>query len=209
MIKLLNFRKRYHLVTVLDIPDWSFEKGVYLLKGANGSGKSTLLQSIAARLPFDGEIRINDIAVKEDPAICRGLVSYSAAEPLFPDFITGADLYDFFLKTKGKPFWPLDEMMDRFSAAAFLESPTGTFSSGMLKKLSLLLAFTGNPRWILLDEPYNGLDMEAAAVLSGYIADLSSRYGVGFMIASHQQQEEVLPGIEKVVLLENGKINVL
>ncbi|SEA55224.1 ABC-2 type transport system ATP-binding protein [Arachidicoccus rhizosphaerae] len=207
MIKLLNFRKKYHLVTVLDLADWQFEKGIYHLKGANGSGKSTLLQSIAARLPFEGDILIGGNRIKKSPKKCRADVSYATGEPLFPEFISGEDLYDFFLKTKGSPAWSLEELMEGFGTAGFLQAPTGTYSSGMLKKLELLLAFTGHPKWILLDEPFNGLDIAAGSVLTEYVNDLSSRYGVGFIIASHQHHEALLAGgSEKVVLLENGKL---
>ena len=71
---------------------WVFDKGLYLLKGINGSGKSTLMQSIAARLAFQGDIKINGVGVKRDPRYCREKVSYAAAEPLFPAFFKGAGL---------------------------------------------------------------------------------------------------------------------
>jgi len=209
MIELLNFRKKYHLETVLDIHDWHFDKGIYHLKGANGSGKSTLLQSMAARLSFEGDIRVNGKSVKRSPRECREKVSYAAAEPLFAEFLSGSDLYGFFLKTKGKPSWQLDELMGGFGVPEFLDSPTGTYSSGMLKKLALVLAFTGSPDWILLDEPYNGLDTRAVEVLSGFIRGLTDRFGVGFIIASHHEQDGLLAEGHKVVSVANSQLSFL
>jgi len=209
MITLLNFRKKYHFETVLDIAAWQFESGIYQLRGANGSGKTTLLKAIGARLPFQGDIQINGNAIKKRPDKCRADVSYVSAEPVFPDFISGADLYHFFLKTKGKSDWRLNELIQGFGCCEFLDSPTGNYSSGMLKKLALLLAFTGRPKWILLDEPYNGLDVSAAAVLSEFIIDLRDRFGVGFLMASHQQHKQLLSGTGKVILVENAQLNVL
>jgi len=209
MITLLNFSKKYNQRTVLDIDQWIFEKGLYLLKGVNGSGKSTLLQSMAARLSFEGQIRVNEVFIKKSPQYCRQKVSYSAAEPLFPEFLTGRHLLGFFTKAKGASPWRLESLIEGFAADAFLDNPTGAYSSGMLKKLSLLLALTGEPEWVLLDEPYNGLDIQSADRLSSFIEDLYDNYKVAFIISSHQSHQDLGAGYQQTLLLEKGKLEIL
>lgn len=209
MVELLNFSKKYNRRPVLDIDHWVFEKGLYLLKGINGSGKSTLLQSMAARIPFDGQVKINDVLLKKNPRYCREKVSYAAAEPVFPEFVGGRDLLAFFERTKGVSTWTLDVLKSGFGAEGFLDDGTGTYSSGMLKKLSLLLAFSGRPQWILLDEPYNGLDIQSAEVLSAFIEKLYYDYQVGFIISSHQSHQDLGSGDQQTLLLENGKLALL
>lgn len=211
MIELLQFSKKYGQRPVLDIEERSIEKGLYLLKGVNGSGKSTLLQSIAARLPFGGQIKIDGISIKQNPRLSREKVSYAAAEPLFPECLTGAHLLSFFEKTKGNACWELKDLMKGFSVNEFLDKATGSYSSGMLKKLSLLLAFTGRPAWILLDEPYNGLDVKSADELSGFIEVVYEKYKIGFIIASHQSNSDqhLRPDMLQTLLLENGKLQTI
>lgn len=209
MIELLHFSKKYRHQKVLDIDNWTFETGLYLLKGVNGSGKSTLLQSLAALIPFKGQIKVSGVNVHQNPRFCREKVSFSPAEPLYPEFLAGTELLGFFKKCKGGAPWKLDTLLEGFAAGSFLDNTTGTYSSGMLKKLSLLLAFTGNPLWILLDEPYNGLDALSAAALSVFIENLHYDYEVSFIISSHQSHHELGKGIQKTILLEKGKISAL
>lgn len=211
MIELVNFSKKYNQRSVLDIEQWSIEKGWYLLKGVNGSGKSTLLLSMAAQLPFEGQISINGTFIKQSPRLCRKKVSYAPAEPQFPAFLTGRHLLSFFEKIKGDACWDLNDLMEGFSVNEFLDKATGAYSSGMLKKLSLLLAFTGRPEWILLDEPFNGLDVASADKLSGFIWAVHEKYKVGFIIASHLSygDRDLGPGHLQTLLLENGKLQNL
>jgi len=205
MIELLGFSKKYQ-TPVVDIPAWTFQRGIYLLKGANGSGKSTLLQSMAGRLSFKGNIMVNGHSLKKTPRICRQLVSYAAGEPMFPGFLTGGELVQFFQKTKGISPWPMGHLLEGFEAPSFLESPIQTYSSGMLKKLALLLAFTGNPDWILLDEPFNGLDNTSVAALEGFVTQLYLQYKVSFIIASHQEHPQLMGSGNELLVLENKQL---
>ncbi|WP_257722248.1 ABC transporter ATP-binding protein [Pedobacter cryoconitis] len=140
----------------------SLDEGVYWLKGANGSGKSTLLKSLAGILHFEGDVLLNKlISIKKHKRDYRRLVNFAEAEPIFPEFLTGKELIDMFAEAKGgtneqKAFYP-----QTIGLQPYLDQPLGTYSSSMLKKLSLILTFMGKPKLILLDE----LDILAILVL--------------------------------------------
>src|SRR5690349_12824739 len=104
MLELTNIKKQYHSNTIIDIPHLKLEPGIYWLRGANGSGKTTLLKMIAALLPFEGDIILNNIHLKNNPLLYRQQVSWAEAEPLYPAFMTGKDLIALYTKVR-KSAW--------------------------------------------------------------------------------------------------------
>jgi ABC-2 type transport system ATP-binding protein len=185
MLTITSFQKKYpgSDAPVLSIPHFYSDKGIYWVKGENGSGKTSLIKSIAGLIPFNGSIAINGIDLNTNRMAYTRLVNYAEAEPLYPPFLTGKELLDFYKKTKGGD-WPA-ALIDSFGLEKFMHSKTAVYSSGMMKKLSLVLGFTGHPQLILLDEPLIALDVEAVAALQNTIAAYYQK-GVSFMITSHQ-----------------------
>lgn len=171
----------------------TLEAGVYWLKGENGAGKSTLMYSIAGLKPYEGCITINDTDIRKDRRSYTLSVNHAEAEPLYPDFLTGLDLLSFYQQTKGQNKPPDTKMLQQLGVTSFADRKTGTYSSGMAKKLSLALAFIGQPKWILLDEPLITLDVNTVAVLRDMLRQKSAD-GMSFLISSHQELE--LDGIE-------------
>jgi len=184
MLQLTNFRKAYEAQTVLSIPELKLEPAIYWLKGENGAGKSTFLKSIAGIIPFEGEVRVHDVSLRRQRMQFTKNVSFGDAEPVFPSFLTGNDLVNFFQDTKGRMNRTSDELKQRFGVQRYLGNKVGTYSSGMLKKLSLVLAFIGAPKLILLDEPFITLDTDAVSVLQEVIAGCRD---ISFIISSHQE----------------------
>ncbi|WP_332369587.1 AAA family ATPase [Spirosoma telluris] len=138
-------------------------------------------------LPFSGEILVDEAyEINRDPVAYRMWVNYAEAEPLYPSFLTARDLVTFVSKAKQSPVGQVDVLAKTLGVEAFWTKPTGQFSSGMLKKLSLLLALLGTPRLILLDEPLTTLDVATAENLFGYIRQLCEEQGVSFLLTSHQ-----------------------
>ena len=115
----------------------------------------------------------------------RRAVNYAEAEPLFPSFLTGRDLLALYVNTKGGNKDWIYNVADTLGADVYIDNPVSSYSSGMLKKLSLLLAFTGNPSLILLDEPLITIDVAAVKTLYGLIRE-KQEAGVSFIITSHQ-----------------------
>lgn len=185
MIQFSNFQKQYGEYKVLDIASSEIENGIYWIKGINGSGKSTLLRCLAGLIPFEGVIQIDNINIQKNKRAHRQMVNYSEAEPLYPDFLNGKALINFFVSAKGGNAGQCMQWAEQLQLHHTLQKPTGAYSSGMLKKLSLILAFTGKPRWILLDEPLITLDAEAVQVVLQLVEQACSQ-GISFLLTSHQ-----------------------
>lgn len=188
MLSIKNLRKEYGTHLILDIPHLQFEKGLFWVKGANGSGKSTLLKIISGMIPFDGEVNIDEVDLRKQPTDYRRLVNYVEAEPLFPPFLTGVDLISFFISTRLASQDEGDALVQKFNIGSFIKYPIGTYSSGMVKKLSLVLAFIGQPKYILLDEPLVTIDKESVPILYDLVKLYLNR-GVNFVFTSHQAFE--------------------
>lgn len=185
MLRLTGYKKTFGSSLVLDIPRLELEPDIYWLRGENGSGKTTFLKSVAGLLSFDGEIEVSSVSIRKQRRAYTGRVNHAGAEPVYPSFLTGYDLIDFYLKTKNGHKATAESMASVFGMKQYLGNSVSSYSSGMTKKLCLLLAFLGSPKLILLDEPFTTLDVEAAQALVGLISDSFSR-GVSFLISSHQ-----------------------
>jgi ABC-2 type transport system ATP-binding protein len=186
MLEFIQTQKAYGDHLVLSIPSLRLEKGVYWLQGANGSGKTTLLRMAAGLLPFQGDIRVDGCSLRRDPVGYRRSISWSDAEPLYPGFITGEEIISFYQDIRHPFPGQVGELVTRFGMQSYLSSPLGGWSSGMTKKLALLLALMGRPSWVLLDEPLVTLDREAIPELYALILEMGRRQGVGFLLSSHQ-----------------------
>ncbi|MET0463850.1 MAG: ABC transporter ATP-binding protein [Chitinophagaceae bacterium] len=184
MLELTSIQKSFNDKPVLEIPSLRLDRGIYWLKGANGSGKSTLFKMLAGLLPGKGEISIGGISQRTHPVPYRQLINHSPAEPVFPAFITGDEMIGFVMSVKKGGAQQVNELRQKLEIGNYTANPTGSYSSGMLKKLSLLLAFIGQPEWILLDEPFTTLDIQAQQRLHTLISD-KRKAGTSFMITSH------------------------
>jgi ABC-2 type transport system ATP-binding protein len=194
MLQFVNYKKAYGSYPALQIPNLNLDAGIYWIKGINGSGKSTLLKSIAGILAFDGDIVLDGtVSIKKQPVGFRKLVNFAEAEPLFPEFLTGAEMISLFADAKDAPKGQEKAYIESMGIQTYMDRPIGTYSSGMLKKLSLVLAFLGNPKLILLDEPLITIDTAALKILYSWISE-QSQQGVSFMLSSHQALDaEELP----------------
>lgn len=185
MIQFINFQKQYTGYKVLDIAALGIAPGIYWLKGINGSGKSTLLQCLAGLLPFEGTITIDNINIQKNKRLHRQMINYGEAEPLYPDFLNGKELIHFYVSIKKGNVNQCMQYAEQLQLHKALQKQTGAYSSGMLKKLSLILAFTGKPKWILLDEPLITLDAAAICTILQLI-EQAYKQGISFILTSHQ-----------------------
>ena len=186
MLAIRRFQKAYHGRVILTIPELDFAPGIHWIQGRNGSGKTTFFKAVAGMLPFEGQIRLNGrFDCNRDAVPYRMRVNYSEAEPLFPEFLTAGDLIQWVATAKKAPAGQANDLIDLFAIRDFMTTPVGTYSSGMLKKTSLVLAFLGQPQLILLDEPLITLDVTATQTVARLIETLSQQ-GVGFLLSSHQ-----------------------
>lgn len=186
MLQFDHVYKTYNQQPVLDISHLKLERNLYWLKGINGSGKTTLLSILAGLIPFKGDIQLDGVNLRYDPVSYRSLVNFAEAEPLYPDFITGNELVSFYQEIRKAASVQIDMLINLFKMHHFLKSPIGTYSSGMVKKLSLLLAFIGKPSLLLLDEPLAMLDEGSVHILPELINAYHKEFKTGFIFSSHQ-----------------------
>lgn len=201
MIELNDVKKSYGLNKVLDIENVKLSKGVFWVSGENGSGKSTLMKLIAGILDFDGDVILDEkFSLKRNPIKFRRLVNFAEAEPVFPDFVTGRDLIKLFVSAKSATPDQEEYFVSKMNMTDYLREPVGTYSSGMLKKLSIILAFLGSPKLVLLDEPLTTIDSKSLDAFYGIIRDLYIERNVSFILSSHQHIEQSMFPIEKIML---------
>lgn len=191
MLRIQNFEKRYADELIIGIGQLELPHGIYWIKGENGAGKSTLFKAIAGLIPFRGTIAFENLDVVADPIAFRKVVNFAEAEPIYPGFLTAKDLIRFIGKAKGASEENMRSVTGHFGVDLFYDKSCETFSSGMLKKLSLTLAFLGEPKVIILDEPLITLDEATRHNLISLTNTFHSN-GVTFLLSSHQVIEHSL-----------------
>jgi len=185
MLQITDIKKAYGLRVILQIPTLIVPEGAWWLKGNNGSGKTSLMKIIAGINPFEGIILLNSVDLAKNPLAYRQQVSFAEAEPVFPGFVTGWDLIRFVQNTRKEKEERVQALVEYFGARSYLDYTVGTYSSGMTKKLSLLLVFIGNTKLILLDEPLITLEDIFLPLLFSLIKERKAQ-GTSFLLSSHQ-----------------------
>lgn len=206
MLQINNLLKKYRDKTILDIKELYIEKGIIHLKGINGSGKTTLSKILAGLIPFQGEVILDGTLSPVTTKVAyRKKVNYSESEGKYPEFLTANDLISFVGKAKGSSTIDQQTITEIFGVNEYAHDHLGTYSSGMLKRLSLCLAFLGNPSLILLDEPFNTLDTTAIDTLKHMIESYHEK-GVNFILVSHQDINKLKMPVDRTFLIENHSI---
>ncbi|RBQ03741.1 ABC transporter ATP-binding protein [Pedobacter miscanthi] len=208
MLHFSQFEKSYFDHLVLKIDNIKIPEGIFWIKGSNGTGKSTLLKAIAGILSFKGDLAIGTVNLKNHDVSYRKLVNFAAAEPLFPEFLSGAEMIALFAKAKGAEAGQAEILVAEMGMQGYINNPLSSYSSGMLKKLSMVLAFLGKPKLILLDEPLNTIDAESLEILYSWINKKHEKDKVSFLLSSHQPLNALkLPGI-KEISIEDKKLTL-
>lgn len=190
MIQFRHVKKAYHTRTILDIPELQLHGGLYWIKGANGSGKTTLLKMVTGIIPFEGDILWQQTSLHRQPVQYRQQVSWAEAEPQYPSFVTGTQLLQLYLNVRQLPWSQAEPLLTALDMQSWIHLPVGTYSVGMTKKLSLVMALCSNTPVMVLDEPLITLDTASVKVLCEWILLMQQQSGTLFLMSSHQQLDD-------------------
>jgi ABC-2 type transport system ATP-binding protein len=210
MLEIRHYKKHYNGILILDIPHLVFPAGIHWIKGKNGSGKTTLFKTMAGLAPFEGTIELEtQTDLRKNAVPYRMRVNYGEAEPVYPGFLTAKDLIHFVSAAKKAPAQQAGRLIQAFQMENYLHTPCATYSSGMLKKLSLVLAFLGKPSLIILDEPLTTIDAATATKVYHLIQRYWQESHTSFLLSSHHHFDIDALSVSTTFLVENQTVTQL
>ena len=182
---------------------------IYGFIGHNGAGKTTTLKSVAGILQFDeGEITIDGISIKENPLECNRRFAYIPDNPDLYDYMTGIKYLNFIADIFGVGAGERQERIrkyaDAFELTADLAQPIAAYSHGMKQKLAIISAWLHEPKLILMDEPFVGLDPKAAHLLKEMMREMCDEGGAIFFSTHVLEVAEKL--CDKVAIIKSGRL---
>lgn len=210
MLKIQHYTKRFGDKIAVDDLSLHIAPGeIYGFIGHNGAGKTTTLKACAGILGFDeGEICVGGISIKDDPISCKKQMAYIPDNPDLYGFMTGikylnfiADIYDVSSSDRDERIARYAEM---FSLTNDLSSRISAYSHGMKQKLALMSALIHEPKLIIMDEPFVGLDPIAAHQLKKTMRSICDNGGAIFFSTHVLEVAEKL--CDKVAIIKNGKL---
>ena len=210
MLNIQHLTKTYGEKKAVDDLNLHIAPGeIYGFIGHNGAGKTTTLKSVAGILPFDeGEITIGGLSMKRDPLICKRQMAYIPDNPDLYDFMTGIQFLNFIADIFAVPAdvrqERIREYAGRFELTGDLAQPIAAYSHGMKQKLAIISAWLHQPKLILMDEPFVGLDPKAAHLLKGMMRELCDGGGAIFFSTHVLEVAEKL--CDKVAIIKGGKL---
>ena len=210
MLKIEHLIKIYGDKKAVDDLSLHIKPGeIYGFIGHNGAGKTTTLKSIVGILQFDsGEIYIDGRSIKESPIECKKNFAYIPDNPDLYDFMTGIKYLNFIADIFGVEESVRQERIrkyaEMFEITDDLAQPIASFSHGMKQKLAIIAAWIHNPKLIIMDEPFVGLDPKAAHLLKGMMRDVCDNGGA-ILFATHvlEVAEKLC---DKVAIIKGGKL---
>ena len=182
---------------------------IYGFIGHNGAGKTTTLKSVVGIQQFDaGEITIGGISLKKDPLACKRQLAYIPDNPDLYDFMTGIKYLNFIADIFGVSASDRQERIrnyaDLFELTDDLAQPIAAYSHGMKQKLAILSAWIHDPKLIIMDEPFVGLDPKASHLLKGMMREVCDGGGAIFFSTHVLEVAEKL--CDKVAIIKAGKL---
>lgn len=157
--------------------------------GHNGAGKSTTIKAVVGVLDFEeGEIKVDGISVKSNPIACKEQIAYIPDNPDLYEHITGIQYLNFIsdvFEISGKDrMEKIQKYGDAFEITANLGDLISSYSHGMKQKVAIIGALVHNPKLMVLDEPFVGLDPKASLTLKNLMHELCSQ-GSAVFFSTH------------------------
>ena len=182
---------------------------IYGFIGHNGAGKSTTIRAVVGVLDFtEGEIYIDGHSVKDDPMACKRITAYIPDNPDLYGYLTGIQYLNFLADIYGlDPAVRAERIQkygDAFGITHRLNDMVGSFSHGMKQKLALIGALMDEPKLLLLDEPFVGLDPKAAFTLKQHMREMTENGAAIFFSTHVLEVAEKL--CNKVAIINHGQL---
>ena len=210
MLDIQHLTKRYGEKKAVDDLSLHIAPGeIYVFIGHNGAGKTTTLKAVVGILPFEeGEITINGVSVKTDPFTCKRQLAYIPDNPDLYDYMTGSKYLNFIADIFGVGAEERQERIrkyaDLFELTDDLAQPIAAYSHGMKQKLAIISAWLHQPKLIIMDEPFVGLDPKAAHTLKGMMREVCDQGGAIFFSTHVLEVAEKL--CDKVAIIKGGRL---
>ena len=182
---------------------------IYGFIGHNGAGKTTTLKSVVGIQQFDsGRITIGGHSIQDDPIACKKMLAYIPDNPDLYEFMAGIQYLNFIADIFGVEESARQERIrkyaDLFELTTDLAQPVAAYSHGMKQKLAIISAWLHEPKLILMDEPFVGLDPKASHILMGMMREVCDAGGAIFFSTHVLEVAEKL--CDKVAIIKGGKL---
>ena len=210
VLNVQHFTKKYgSKVAVNDLTLDVLPGDIYGFIGHNGAGKTTLIKCIVGAQPFEGgEIYVDGKNVVNDPIATKQLIAYVPDNPDIYEFMSGIKYLNYVADIFGVPAQDRVEritvLANRLGITDSLANPISSFAHGMKQKLVLVSALLHEPKLLVLDEPFVGLDPAASFELKKMLHELASR-GSAVFFSSHVL-EVVEKLCNKIAIIREGKL---
>ena len=210
MLKIEHLTKTYGEKKAVDDLSLHIAPGeIYGFIGHNGAGKTTTLKSVVGILQFDaGEITIGGISIRSNPLACKKMLAYIPDNPDLYDYMTGIKYLNFIADIFGVPAETRQERIRKyaglFELTDDLAQPIAAYSHGMKQKLAIIAAWMHDPKLIIMDEPFVGLDPKASHLLKGMMREICDQGGAIFFSTHVLEVAEKL--CDKVAIIKSGKL---
>lgn len=210
MLQIKNLTKRYgDKLAVDNLSLHIMPREIYGFIGHNGAGKTTTIKACTGILNFEeGDILIDGVSIKEKPLECKKQMAYIPDNPDMYDFMTGIGYLNFIADIFGVPEEVRDELIDKYADAFEIKDNLGQlvseYSHGMKQKLAIISAWIHEPKLVIMDEPFVGLDPKASHILKQMMRKMCDDGGAIFFSTHVLEVAEKL--CDKVAIIKGGRL---
>lgn len=210
MLRIENLTKTYGDKKAVDNLSLHISAGeIYGFIGHNGAGKTTTIKACCGILQFDsGEIYIDGISIKNNPLGCKKKLAYIPDNPDIYNFMSGIKYLNFIADVYEVPEnernMRIKKYADMFELTNDLAQPISAYSHGMKQKLVIISALIHDPKLMILDEPFVGLDPKASYQVKELMRDMCDRGGAIFFSTHVLEVAEKL--CDKIAIIKNGRL---
>lgn len=210
MLRIEHLTKIYSEKKAVDDLSLHIQPGeIYGFIGHNGAGKTTTLKSCCGILQYDsGEILVDGVSMKEHPLECKKKIAYIPDNPDLYEFMTGIQYLNFVADIFGISASERESRIrgygDAFELTGDLAQPISAYSHGMKQKLAIIAALIHQPRLIIMDEPFVGLDPKASHLLKTIMREICDSGSAIFFSTHVLEVAEKL--CDKIAIIKAGKL---